>query len=381
MKNRTLQYKIMVAIFALLFLIFLCGNFATPKLSETAVITAVGVEKAENDEFLFSFIIEKVGRDTHEYNVVKTTAKTVAGGLERLETEYGLTLKLSFLSLCLVDKEVANGEIFSVISFFLNTSGVHDSAELVIAQTPPSEIFSQKSIAGETGYQSLKRVLKISETTPISAHSINLKDFTENYFSTGKDSVVPLVGIEKTNEESKINLTSACLFKGDQIVSEISSGELLAYNVLSSNAKNSSFNLENVTLEDIQSDIRLTVVSSSCKIEKSIPNITPNLNINCKIKVGLLDQSVPSKTVTQVCGIATAKSQIATAVENYVASNMNAILNQSFATNADPLGIGENLSRSEKSKFQTLLMLEENYLKNATANINIQVEVLQNHRL
>lgn len=381
MKNRAIQYKIFFALFAALLALFLSGNIAIPKLSETAVITAVGVEKSQSGDFLFSFITEKVNGDTHEYNLVQTSAKTVAGGLERLEMEYGLTLKLSFLGLCLVDKEVASDDIFSVISFFLNTSGVHDSAALVIAKTPPSEIFAQTSIAGESGYESLKRVLDISKSQPISAPEINLKDFAETYFSFGKDTAVPLARSETINGESKINLGAACLFKGDKIIGEISGGELLAYNLLCGSGKNSSFTLENIAIQDVSSDIRLTVVSSSCKLEKSIPYSTPLLNINCKIKVGLLDQSVPAKTITQVCGIATAKPEIAAAVENHIINGMNALLDTSFASGADLLGIGEYLARKEKTKFQTALAITPNYLQNAAVNINVEVEVLQNHRL
>ncbi len=378
MKAREIQFKIMIIIFVALFLFFLCGDFKIPAVKETAVITAVGVGKAENGEFELVFLLAGTNENGERENkLVETSAPTVAGGVEMLKSGYGLTPKLAYTSLVLVEKELASGEIFDVISFFLNTSGVHDSAKLMIADGKVGDIFSADIKSEKAGLGGISKVLGTAEKKPIAISQINLKDFAEIYFSKGVDASLACVKLQTIGEQTVFDVSEAYLYHGDEIMDKINGDTVLAYNILKGKGQGGSFTISDVALEDCISDLRLAVANVSCKVDKTLQLGVPKINVAVKMKVGLLDQNNSSKTLPQIAGVGADKEIIARAVEKFIKENIEILLEKSFSTNADFLGIGEELLVRYKKEFEA----EEGYLGNAFAKVEVLVEVLQNHRL
>lgn len=377
MKSRNIQYKTILIIFVALFLLFLCGDFKIPTVSETAVITAVGVGKSENGEFELTFLLAGTNENGERENkVVSTSAPTVAGGVEMLKSGYGLTPKLAFMGLVLVEEELANGEIFDVISFFLNTSGVHDSAKLMIASGKVSKIFTADVKSEKSGLGGLSKVLATAEKKPIAVPQINLKDFAETYFSNGVDAVLAGVNIEKIGEQTVFDISEGYLYHGDEIKDKINGDTVVAYNILKGKGKGGSFTVEDVALENCTSDMRLSVASVSCKVDKKLELGVPKINVDVKMKVGLLDQNTSSKTLSQIAGMGADKEIISNAVEDFIKENIKTLLEKSFKSNADFLGIGEELMVKNKD-----FEVADGYLGNAFAGVEVAVEVLQNYRL
>ncbi len=197
--------RVIYFLFAVLFIFFLACDFSFPTPNETALITAIGIEREEQSstsEFCTTFVLatNQNGEPTH--TVCKTYAPTVAGTIEKLSSEFGYTPKLAFTGLVAVEKQLATTDIFDAISFFMHTEMVHDSAKLLISEIPPSQLFQLSSPLDETGVDSLLKVLKQNETLPTSAKITNLKDFSENYYTEGKDSAlvqITTVGINQRN--------------------------------------------------------------------------------------------------------------------------------------------------------------------------------------
>ncbi len=382
MKNRILQYKILLLIFAALLLLFLCGDFGVPAISETAVITAVGVENGDNGNFRLTFMLAGVDENGgKKSSVITTFAKTVAGGVEQLESGFGLSPKLAYTSLVLAGEDIASGDIFDVISFFLNTSGVHDSAKLMVATSPVSEIFQAIVDAEKAGTGGLSSVISAAEKTPLTIPQINLKDFAEIYFSQGHDAALVAVGLEKTAGQTTFDLGSACLYTGDKITSKINGDMILAFNICKGAGKGGSFTIEGVNLSDCVSDIRLSVADVSCKLKKSLSLGEVKVTAKVKMKVGLLDQSNSSKTLAQISGVGADKEIISAAAASYIKENITRLFAISFAENSDIFGIGETLAITDRKAFESAVAASPDYLKNAFSQVSVEVEVLQNHRL
>lgn len=377
MKSRDIQFKILTTLFAALFLLFLCGDFKIPTIAETAVITAVGVGNADNGEFELTFLLAGTTENGERENkIVSTTAPTVAGGVEMLKSGYGLTPKLSFTSLVLVEEDLASGKIFDVISFFLNTNGVHDSAKLMIASDSTKDIFSADVESEKAGLGGLSKVLATAEKNPIALPQINLKDFAEIYFSKGVDAVLTSVAIEKIGEQTTFNTSEGFLYRGDKITDKINGDTVIAYNILKGNGKGGSFTVPDVQLENCTSDLRLTIAAADCKVDTKLELGVPKISVDVKMKVGLLDQNTSSKTLAQIAGIGADKEIISNAVEDFIKENIKTLLEKSINSNADFLGIGEKLMLKNKDFVAT-----DGYLGNAFVKVEVEVEVLQNYRL
>ncbi|MBQ4098277.1 MAG: hypothetical protein IJC72_03110, partial [Clostridia bacterium] len=141
MQLKKVKY-IMLAILAL-FVFFFSNDFGLIDVEKTSIITAIAVDKSEDDFLLTAQIAVPEATDTNSENLkaqLSGKGKTVGEALKNLGDLSGWFPKLSFCNLILLGNNLADSNIIEILDYFAKTLRVQDSALVALAENTASEL-------------------------------------------------------------------------------------------------------------------------------------------------------------------------------------------------------------------------------------------------
>lgn len=314
MQLKKVKY-IMLAILAL-FVFFFSNDFGLIDVEKTSIITAIAVDKSEDDFLLTAQIAVPEATDTNAENLkaqLSGKGKTVGEALKNLGDLSGWFPKLSFCNLILLGNNLADSNVIEVLDYFAKTLRVQDSALVALAENTASELLSLSTPLDNISAFALQKIMLKNTGFDRDVSSCDVKTFCSGHYSISSSAFMPIVKAEpagppskgndgssggntpevgggssgsSSNQQNQNNLFNAkttALFKEGKKVGELDEQLTLAFNALFFPFNGTTFAVNDVTFNGEKTDYLLTV--TSCRPSLSVVATDNQLNLNIELKL------------------------------------------------------------------------------------------------
>lgn len=204
MHNRNaVRYFIILS--ALLLFLFVSNDFGLIDVQKTAIVTAIGIDR-EEEEFVISSQIalpvsgeQKGGSKTVQ---IVSKGKTVADAFEKINDKTGWYPKLVFCKLILLGESAVKQNVFNALDFFLRDEYVSDDCSLAVCAGSAQDLLNSVTPIDDSSGTAIGKILSAHAERVGSVAPNTLRKFAASSFGDGKSGFLPLLKTEETQEKT-----------------------------------------------------------------------------------------------------------------------------------------------------------------------------------
>lgn len=226
---KTFKIRVALILGALLAIFYFSSDFALIDIEKTAIIVAIGIDEGENSRYkITAQIAIPQATDTAAANddaVVIGDGNTVMEGIQNIGAKTGWHPKLSFCSLVLIGRKVAENGVKDVIDYFIVSEKVQNSAIVAMADDKAGEILTSKTPLDAISSFAVSKIVLKSRWMTNTVPNANLRKIALSEYSPSKSSFMPVIKPIKENTKSKEGGSSSITASTKSGDSEGSGGE------------------------------------------------------------------------------------------------------------------------------------------------------------
>ena len=204
---KTFKIRVALILGALLAIFYFSSDFALIDIEKTAIIVAIGIDEGENSRYkITAQIAIPQATDTAAANddaVVIGDGNTVMEGIQNIGAKTGWHPKLSFCSLILIGRKVAENGVKDVIDYFIVSEKVQNSAIVAMADDKAGEILTSKTPLDAISSFAVSKIVLKSRWMTNTVPNANLRKIALSEYSPSKSSFMPVIKPIKENTKSK----------------------------------------------------------------------------------------------------------------------------------------------------------------------------------
>ena len=198
------------------------NDFTLVNVGQTAAVTAIAIDVAENGYEISAQIAMPKGDATspkNEPKVISERAQTVSGALALLGKTTGWYLKTSFCSAVVLGEEVVKGDVTPLLESFIKDPRLQDAAQLVACKGSAKELLLSSAPTDDVSAFALGKVLQFGRRSPGGANAVTIKDFMLSLREKGQSAHMPFLLPVLAEEGRGFSLTegiSGVLFRPEK---------------------------------------------------------------------------------------------------------------------------------------------------------------------
>ena len=204
---KTFKIRVALILGALLAIFYFSSDFALIDIEKTAIIVAIGIDEGENSRYkITAQIAIPQATDTAAANddaVVTADGNTVMEGIQNIGAKTGWHPKLSFCSLVLIGRKVAENGVKDVIDYFIVSEKVQNSAIVAMADDKAGEILTSKTPLDAISSFAVSKIVLKSRWMTNTVPNANLRKIALSEYSPSTSSFMPVIKPIKENTKSK----------------------------------------------------------------------------------------------------------------------------------------------------------------------------------
>ncbi len=276
---KTLPMKLYLLLAAAVCLYFFANDFSLVDIQKTAIILAVGIDKAEGGFSVTAQIAAPKGteRTTGGTSSVEVAAEggTVSDCISAIFAKTGRVPKLVFCNLIVLGEEAAKEDVIAHLNYFLRNDYMPDSCFLAVCEGSAGELISSQSAIDDASSLAIEKLFSDAAVKAGNVVSNTLKDFAIGYYGVSGSSFLPYIRTEEQEgggndseegaaasgggEEAQrvYTATQTALFSKGKMVGLLSAEETLAYSLLEGNVFTGTF-----SSTDGEKPVTLTVMKN-----------------------------------------------------------------------------------------------------------------------
>ena len=399
----TLKAKIIMGLVFIAFLFFFSSDFGLIDVEKTSIITAIAIDKTENEFTVTAQIAVPEATDTNSENLkaqLSGKGTTIGAALKDLGDVSGWFPKLAFCNLILLGNSLSQTNVIEALDYFAKTLRVQDSALVALAENSAKELLAITTPLDNISAFALQKVMFKTQGFDRDVASTDIKSFCAGHYSSSGSAFMPLIktvdsgdntsdessssssaksasGSESSsggsggqNKDKLFDARTTALFKDGFKVGELDSDLTLTFNALTENFAGTTLPVDNVPEKDgSYGSYLLTVMTSTPKITLSVGNdltINISLKLYCKISDHAAEGS--KEALSQNTPLPKALKETA---EKMITDKINDLVDVEKQTGCDFLKIKEKLYRYHHKQYSKF---KDNYLSVLKTKINVSVE-------
>lgn len=192
--------RILLAAAAVLLLLFFSNDFGLIDIQETAIVIALGIDGAEEEEgynVTAQIAVPASTGSSSAAGVAVKGASTVGEAISELNHETGWYPTLVHCKLILLGEKLADENVFNVLNYFLRNDAVEDSCLVAVCRGTAQETLQAQSPVNDISASAIAKVLS-SEAQKTGIVSVTvLKNFAINYYGEGKSGFLPCISVKQ----------------------------------------------------------------------------------------------------------------------------------------------------------------------------------------
>ena len=400
--NNIMKSKLIVYALAAVSFMFFVNDYALVSADKVAIVVALGVDKGENAPYQVSaevlVPISGSGSNVTDGDNVVLVAEgdTISSAINGLFLNTGWYPKLNYCDVILLSREIAETGAMDVLSYFLRSERILDSAIVTIADTSSKDILETITPLDNLSSAAIEKISVQRYLSNAECATTILKDFAKDYYDEGIDNIVTIVKpVKLDSKQSKqdtqttpkdifqlFDLSNSAIFSNGKMVGEISDKLTQAYNFATDKIQTGNYLVKDVKNENPNNkklaDYDLQIMKHSQKISVEIENNIPHLTISVKLLT-----KVSNTTENNSVFNLTTSTQIPANVLNTATEQLEAELENLFLTikylNSDIYGVGKNLHKFHLKEWREFLLSQEDvkkYMKDVKLTLDVNIDSL-----
>ncbi len=200
-KNTVRYFLVLVAV---LFFLFLSGDFGLIDVQKTAIIMAVGIDREEDTFIVTSQVaVPKAsdqGKSSDTVQIV-SRGKTVADAFEEINAKTGWYPKLVFCRLILLGEKATQENVIDALDFFLLDEYLSDNCLVATCEGYAKDILNVKALVDASGSVAIQKVLSSHAQRVGTVLPSTLREFAIGYYSESKSGFLPILKTQPQQEQ------------------------------------------------------------------------------------------------------------------------------------------------------------------------------------
>lgn len=412
--------KVFILLFIFCMVSFFTNDFELINIEKTAIIVAIGIDKAEEGvEISAQIAIPQATNQstTNEDAILSAKAKTIYGALENISLQTGWYPKLTFCNVIIINKEVINQDFMPIINYFLTTNRIQSSAVLSVCEQKAKEVLSSSTPLDYISSFALQKILLRNIDRTSSVLITNIQDFYSNMLSHSRFGYMPYIKSIQTDDKPKENSGSnsqssnyeneqkeivplssqsansgggqgqggntqneqstlydaseTLLFSNNKLACAFTSSQTNCYNLLTKPIKESFLSVE-YEAEGKKKNTLVSIIENFYKVKLKIENGIPILKVELKIICEKEEETPSSYQEEDKWSILS--NDALKALESKLNEDIATLIELSKSSNCDFFMVKEKLYRFEPNHYYKL---EKNILQ--LLDYQIKVECKNHH--
>lgn len=384
---------------------FFSNDFGLIDIKKTAIITAIAIDKKEDEFEVTAQIAVPEATDTNTENQkaqVSGKGSTVGAAIKDIGDVTGWFPKLDFCNLVIIGEEATKENVIKVLDYFAKTLRIQDSAVVVSCKNTAKEVLELSTPLDNLSSFALQKVLLKTSGFDRDVVDSNIKSFVVGYYSDAKSSITPLIEVEKQKNgkqstsggsggssgsggstqqssgqakdnnkgDSLFSARTTALFYNGVKVGELTPEQTLAYNMLFDDFRNSTIELKDVAMANgDKRSFLLTVKKCKPKINVKADNNGITLDIFLDIYCKISDQTATSSDSTFSKNPELPEEVVKNA-ESTIYSWIESLIETEKQTACDFLKIKQEIYRKNHKYYNAY---KDTFLTQLTPNITVKV--------
>lgn len=416
MKYKTLNF-IIVALLGLM-LLFFSNNFGLVDIERTAIITAIGIDLADNGEYeLTAQIAVPEASDTNTENnksQIFATAGTAGAALKKIANITGWFPNLSYCHLILLGESFNGTNVIKILDYFLTTFRLQDSALVAMADGNAKEMLTISTPLDTISSFAIQKIIIKSIDFQNNVATSDIKNFCAGYYSKNQSSYMPIISVFDSQESNGVdngnssatdnsggsqgassgeggvanNKSSSdsgagggdsqklfyadktALFKKGVKVGELNSDQSFILNNFKENMKGATFELKKVTSDNVNfNNFLLTIFDNQQSIEINADQNNLSYDITLKVFCKISDQNT-GNAPSNLSSIVPMPNFIVNKAKEFIEKNLQEVIQTSIQTECDFFNLLDYLYQY---KYGEYFRYKENYLSVMKINLNVEI--------
>ena len=272
-------------LFILLIPLFLGGCYDYQELNDLAIISGIAIDYEDDYEVTFE-VLESQKESNEKASYVKATGKTISEAFAKASLKIHKEVYFAHVKVILFSEKIAKDYMQDVTDYILREPNIRNIFyPLIVLDGKASLILENKNEASPVTSVALEKALTNNRSTPKIAINMDFETMMNNFVDPKKDAYLNTI----KKDETTFTLSGMALFKGYQMVGQLSEQETSLFNLL----KNTSDN---------------TFIKMACpfKEDKTITiDLYHNRDTDIKVKEDniLIDSSLKGSVIEDNCEI------------------------------------------------------------------------------
>jgi len=396
--------KLIMLIVLAIFVFFFSSDFGLIDVEKTSIITAIAIDK-ENDEYkVTAQIAVPEATDTNSENLksqISGKGSTVGGAIKDLGDLSGWFPKLAFCNLIILGNGLKDENVIKVLDYFAKTLRVQDSALVAMSEKQAYKLLELATPLDNISSFALQKILLKNTGFDRDVSSTDVKTFCSGHYSISNSAIMPIIKAEPAGEEQStgdksskksgnsaqssggeskpsgdekksdnlFNAKTTALFKDGKMVGELDENLTFVYNALHHPFRGTTFPVDGINFNGQTTNYLLTVFKSTpkLKVDASVNDLTLNVSLNlyCKISDHSADGS--EEALSQNTPL---PDRVVVGAEEFFKSNIEKLVQKEIETECDFLRIKEKLYRFNNKQYSRY---KDSFLSQIKSSVTVKV--------
>lgn len=299
-KSKALTLGILILCF-----LYFTNDFGLIDIEKTSIVVALGVDyRGDLDEYFVTAQIATPKSSAemtvqNEKRTINASGKTVSEAIENIGAATGWYPMLSFCELLLIGEVTTQKNLMDVVSFFLRSDDIPDSALIAAAENSAAETLSSPPVLENVTAIAIEKIISDAQKSKLVAMS-NVKDFAQGYYSHSGCSFMPVIkkiteksakdegGEESGNEKFIFDATSTRVFSYGKSAFDLNKEETFIFNLITNGCADVMFPVSDVVIGDKPCDVIFKVKGINSDKKLTLGE-TPKYEINLGLSLVIAD--------------------------------------------------------------------------------------------
>ena len=361
--------KRILKILTVLTIIFTLTGCNYVELNKLAIVSALGIDFKDNKYQITAQVMDvtntKEGSMNQSSLIYEAEGITIGKAIRNLSEKYPKTVYLGHLQIIVLGKEIAEEKVNDVFDYMIRSPEVRSTGNVLVnkEQTAKETLMPENEKENSFATEQIKSSLENATNRTGTVKLITFEEFLQDYLQKGIDPVVPLIKIDKQsgNKTSDTIIANLAALKGNKIQKELNEEQSIAYNTL-----NKNYDDVVITPKYNGKIIGMILFNPKTKIETKIKNnqIYTTINLSVETKLNEINSKInPNNNKNQ----RNLEELVQKELNKYILS----LINYCKETNADVLGIGNNLYKNHYKDYRKYK--KYNFYNNVKTNIKVKM--------